>query len=154
MHTVTVTVGHRERRTSREPSVTRPGRPGRFGFPALRRRPEAPVGRLFFTANALPAVRLMNVARTDGLIVIRIAADSTVARKLDGVMVTFEADELDARTRSGWLVMLTGRVTLSTDPAEAGTGRCRWSPGKGPGRASGAPNQKNGAKQAGSLVQE
>jgi uncharacterized protein len=92
--------------------------------------PEAPVGRLIFTANALPAVRLMNFARTDGLIVMRIAADSTVVRKLDGVIVTFEADEVDARTRSGWLVMLTGPVKLITDPAGAGTGRCRWSPRK------------------------
>jgi hypothetical protein len=41
-----------------------------------------PVGRLIFTVNALPTVRLMNFALVDGLIVIRTADDSTVARKV------------------------------------------------------------------------
>jgi len=49
------------------------------------------------------------------------AADlhSTVARKLDGTIVTFEADELDAGSYSGWSVTVTGRAALVTDPAGA-----------------------------------
>jgi len=51
-----------------------------------------PVGRLIFTVNALPVVRPMNFALVDGLIVLRTAADTTVARKVNDVIVAFEAD--------------------------------------------------------------
>ena len=76
----------------------------------------AQVGRLIFTVNALPAVRLMNFAVVDGLIVLRTAADATIARKVDNVIVAFEADDLDAATSSGWSVVVTGRATLVSDP--------------------------------------
>jgi hypothetical protein len=85
---------------------------------SLRLLAMVPVGRLIFTVNALPTVRLMNFAIADGLIVMRTAAESTVARKLDGIIVTFEADELDAGACSGWSVTVTGRAALVTDPAE------------------------------------
>jgi len=74
------------------------------------------VGRLIFTVNALPAVRLMNFAVVDGLIVLRTAADTTIARKLDDAIVAFEADDLDAATASGWSVVVTGRAMRVTDP--------------------------------------
>jgi hypothetical protein len=74
------------------------------------------VGRLIFTVNALPAVRLMNFAVADGLILLRTAADTTVARKVDDAIVAFEADDLDAATSSGWSVVVTGRATRVTDP--------------------------------------
>jgi uncharacterized protein len=61
---------------------------------SLRLLATVAVGRVIFTENALPAVRRMNFAVADGLIVMRTAADSIVARKLDGIIVTFEADEL------------------------------------------------------------
>lgn len=83
---------------------------------SLRMLRTAPVGRLIFTVNALPAVRLMNFAVVDGLIVLRTAADTTIARKLDDVIVAFEADDLDAATSSGWSVVVTGRATLVSDP--------------------------------------
>ena len=59
----------------------------------------AQVGRLIFTVNALPAVRLMNFAVVDGLIVLRTAADTAMARKLDDVIVAFEADDWTRRLR-------------------------------------------------------
>jgi len=86
---------------------------------SLRLLATVPAGRLIFTVNALPAVRLMNFAVTDGLIVMRTAAESTVARKLDEMIVTFEVDELDAGSCSGWSVTVTGRAALVTDPAQA-----------------------------------
>ncbi len=76
----------------------------------------AQVGRLIFTVNALPAVRLMNFAVVDGLIVLRTAADTTIARKADDVIVAFEADDLDTATSSGWSVVVTGRAALVSDP--------------------------------------
>ena len=74
------------------------------------------VGRLIFTVNALPAVRLMNFAVVDGLIVLRTAADTAMARKVDDVIVAFEADEVDAATSSGWSVVVTGRATVVSNP--------------------------------------
>jgi hypothetical protein len=41
---------------------------------SLRLLATVPVGRLIFSVNALPAVRLMNSAVADGLIVMRTAA--------------------------------------------------------------------------------
>jgi uncharacterized protein len=77
----------------------------------------AQVGRLIFTVNALPTLRLMNFALVDGLIVVRTAADTTVARKASNVIVAFEADDLDHATSAGWSVIVIGRATLVTDPA-------------------------------------
>jgi uncharacterized protein len=51
---------------------------------SLRLLASVPVGRLIFTVNALPAVRPMNFALVDGMIVLRTAASTTVARKVDG----------------------------------------------------------------------
>lgn len=83
---------------------------------SLRLLAGAQVGRLIFTVNALPAVRVMNFALVDGLIVLRTAADTTTARKVNDAIVAFEADDLDAATSSGWSVVVTGRSTLVTDP--------------------------------------
>jgi hypothetical protein len=86
---------------------------------SMRLLATVPVGRLIFTVNALPAVRLMNFVVAEGLIVMRTAADSTVARRAGGTIVTVEADELDARACSGWSVTVTGRAALVTEEAEA-----------------------------------
>lgn len=83
---------------------------------SLRLLAGVPVGRLIFTVNALPTARLMNFALVDGLIVLRTAADTTVRRKLDGTIVAFEADQLDAATSSGWSVIVTGRAAVVADP--------------------------------------
>ena len=68
-------------------------------------------------AEPLPAVRLMSFVLAGGLILMRTAAGSTAARKVDGMIVTFEADELDAAVCSGWAVTVTGRAALVTDVA-------------------------------------
>jgi hypothetical protein len=103
------------------------GEAGRAGGPAdltrldraecLRLLAGVHVGRLIFTMNALPAVRPMNFALTDGLILLRTAPDSTVASKVDGQVVVFQADEFDAGTSSGWSVTVTGRAEVVTDLA-------------------------------------
>jgi uncharacterized protein len=74
------------------------------------------VGRLIFTVNALPTARPVNFALVDELIVLRTAADATVVRKVDGAIVAFEVDDLDAAASSGWSVIVTGRAALVTDP--------------------------------------
>jgi uncharacterized protein len=101
---------------------------------SLRLLATLPVGRLIFTVNALPAVRLMNFAVVDGLIVLRTAAETTIARKVNDMIVAFEADDLDAATSSGWSVVVTGRATRVSDPALIARYRnvplVPWAPGE------------------------
>jgi hypothetical protein len=63
----------------------------------------------------------------------RTAASTTVARKIHDTIVTFEADELDPATSSGWSVTVTGRGALITDPAAIARYRAvplvPWAPG-------------------------
>lgn len=100
---------------------------------SLRLLATVPVGRLIFTVNALPAVRPMNFAVVDGLILLRTAVGSAVARKVDDTIVAFEADELDAVACSGWSVTVTGRAARVTDPDAAARYRqvplVPWAPG-------------------------
>ena len=90
-------------------------------------------GRLIFTSSALPVVRPVDFALVDGLIVLRTAADTTVASKANDVVVAFEVDDLDPATSSGWAVIVIGRATLVTDPASIARFRQvalkPWAPG-------------------------
>ncbi|GGS31486.1 pyridoxamine 5'-phosphate oxidase family protein [Streptomyces griseoviridis] len=93
---------------------------GALGRPeCLRLLAEVPVGRVVYTRQALPAVLPVNFALdADGSVVLSTSPESELVRAVDGVVVAFEADEFDARTRSGWSVVVTGRAALVTDPAE------------------------------------
>lgn len=85
----------------------------------LRLIAKAPVGRVVYTRHALPAVLPVNFSLdTDASVLLRTSPDSDLVRAIDGVVVAFEADEFDAATRSGWSVVVTGRATVVTDPAE------------------------------------
>ncbi|MFF6996320.1 pyridoxamine 5'-phosphate oxidase family protein [Streptomyces sp. NPDC008313] len=79
----------------------------------------APVGRIVFTRRAMPAVLPLNFSLdADGSVVLRTSASSELARAVDGAVVAFEADRFDAAEHSGWSVVVTGRATVVTDPAE------------------------------------
>ncbi|MEU0600216.1 pyridoxamine 5'-phosphate oxidase family protein [Streptomyces sp. NPDC006393] len=97
------------------------------GFDALDRQEclrllaKVPVGRVVYTRQALPAVLPVDFSLdTDASVLLRTSAASDLVRAIDGVVVAFEADEFDATTRSGWSVVITGRATVVTDPAEQG----------------------------------
>ncbi|MEU2054514.1 pyridoxamine 5'-phosphate oxidase family protein [Streptomyces bungoensis] len=86
----------------------------------LRLLATAPIGRIVHTRQALPAVVPVEFGVDgDGAVLLRIAAASELARALDGVVVAFEADAVDAAARSGWSVLVTGRAAVVTDRAEA-----------------------------------
>ncbi|MDF3299122.1 pyridoxamine 5'-phosphate oxidase family protein [Streptomyces tropicalis] len=95
------------------------------GFRELQ-RPEclhllasAPVGRIVHTRHALPAVLPVNFSLDgDGAVVLRTSASSELVRAIDGAVVAFEADEMDAATRAGWSVVVTGAASVVTDAAE------------------------------------
>ncbi|MFL1897826.1 pyridoxamine 5'-phosphate oxidase family protein [Streptomyces tauricus] len=88
----------------------------------LRLLAEASVGRIVHTRRALPAVLPMNfsldteTARTS--VVVCTSAASELARAVDGSVVAFETDQVDAREHAGWSVVVTGRATVVTESAE------------------------------------
>jgi nitroimidazol reductase NimA-like FMN-containing flavoprotein (pyridoxamine 5'-phosphate oxidase superfamily) len=85
----------------------------------LRLLAKVPVGRVVYTRQALPAVLPINFSLdTDASVVLRTSPSSDLVRAIDGVVVAFEADEFDPAARSGWSVVVTGRATVVTDPAE------------------------------------
>ncbi|MDN3024297.1 pyridoxamine 5'-phosphate oxidase family protein [Streptomyces sp. S.PB5] len=85
----------------------------------LRLLATAPIGRIVHTRQALPAVLPVNFALDgDGAVLLRTSATSELARAVDGAVVAFEADEVDATARAGWSVVVTGHAAVVTDPAE------------------------------------
>lgn len=99
----------------------------------LRLMAEVPVGRIVYTRRALPAVLPVNFALdADGAVLLRTRADSALVRAVDGAVVAFEADEVDAARCSGWSVVVTGPAAVVTDPAEherlLRTGPVSWAP--------------------------
>ncbi|MEU9670542.1 pyridoxamine 5'-phosphate oxidase family protein [Streptomyces bobili] len=99
----------------------------------LRLLSKVPVGRVVYTRQALPAVLPINFSLdTDNSVLLRTSLDSDLIRAIDGVVVAFEADEFDAATQSGWSVVVTGRATVVTDPAEhrrlSESGPISWMP--------------------------
>jgi nitroimidazol reductase NimA-like FMN-containing flavoprotein (pyridoxamine 5'-phosphate oxidase superfamily) len=103
----------------------------------LRLLGKVPVGSVVYTRQALPAVLPVNFSLdTDGSVLLRTSRGSDLVRAVDGVVVAFEADEFDASTRSGWSVVVTGRATTVTDPAEherlSQIGPASWMPLRDP----------------------
>jgi nitroimidazol reductase NimA-like FMN-containing flavoprotein (pyridoxamine 5'-phosphate oxidase superfamily) len=107
------------------------------GFRALDRQEclrllaKVPVGRIVYTRQALPAVLPVNFGLdTDSSILVRTSATSDLVRAVDGVVVAFEADDFNAAEHSGSSVVVTGRATAVTDPAEherlSRTGPLSW----------------------------
>ncbi|MFE7323608.1 pyridoxamine 5'-phosphate oxidase family protein [Streptomyces sp. NPDC057565] len=99
----------------------------------LRLLAKVPVGRVVYTRQALPAVLPINFSLdADASVLLCTSPDSDLVHAIDGVVVAFEADEFDAATRSGWSVVVTGRATVLTDPAEherlSQTGPSSWMP--------------------------
>ena len=99
----------------------------------LRLMAQVPVGRIVYTRRALPAVLPVNFGLDgDGAVLLRTSASSDMVRAIDGAVVAFETDDVDAARHSGWSVVVTGSATVVTDPAEhdrlARTGPVSWVP--------------------------
>ncbi|MFF2775387.1 pyridoxamine 5'-phosphate oxidase family protein [Streptomyces sp. NPDC058052] len=91
---------------------------------ALRLLSGVPLGRIVFTEQALPAIRPVNHVVDGGDVVIRTDEGAALARRAReagtrGVVVAYEADEIDTAGRLGWSVVVTGYCRLVTDPEEA-----------------------------------
>ncbi|MGC9501577.1 pyridoxamine 5'-phosphate oxidase family protein [Streptomyces sp. WG7] len=85
----------------------------------LRRLSQADVGRVIFTRDALPAVLPVNfLLEPDGAVLLRTSASSEMARAVDGAVVAFEGDEVDAAAHAGWSVVVTGLASVVTDSTD------------------------------------
>jgi hypothetical protein len=78
-------------------------------------------GRVVLNHQALPTIRLVNHLVDDGLIIVRTRLTATVSTAVRassdaGVVVAYEADELDPGRRAGWSVVVTGWAATITDP--------------------------------------
>ena len=93
----------------------------------------APVGRIIYTRQALPAVELVNFAIYNGDIIIRTDHSGKLAAATRGAVVAFEADSLDNERHVGWSVTVVGQSQEVTDPNEIGRlkqiGLRSWVPG-------------------------
>ncbi|MGW6980491.1 pyridoxamine 5'-phosphate oxidase family protein [Streptomyces sp. NPDC054932] len=111
--------------TTASPAVSVPGRQmEELGVDeALQLLGTAELGRIVFTRHALPAVRPVNHVLDRGDIIIRVQDGSTLAALLaaqqgSGVVVAYEADDIDPGEHLGWSVVATGYATAVTDPDE------------------------------------
>lgn len=98
---------------------------------SLRLLSTVSLGRLVFTHLALPAIRPVNHAVAGEQVIIRAylgTAISTAVRDRSGTVVAYEADLIDPDTHLGWSVIVVGRATRLTDPAEAARYRERLRP--------------------------
>lgn len=75
------------------------------------------VGRLVFTEQALPAIRLVNYRLHNGEIALRLGHSSWLPR-LDRTVVAFEVDNVDDSTHTGWSVVVVGKARLVHDVDE------------------------------------
>jgi nitroimidazol reductase NimA-like FMN-containing flavoprotein (pyridoxamine 5'-phosphate oxidase superfamily) len=77
------------------------------------------LGRIVFTQHAMPAIRPVNHLVDDGMIIVRSHLGSAIVARADaddGVVVCYEADELDTIRHTGWSVIATGMARLVRDP--------------------------------------
>ncbi|WP_431955855.1 pyridoxamine 5'-phosphate oxidase family protein [Nocardia lijiangensis] len=87
---------------------------------ALALLAQAPFGRVVYTRDALPAIRPVNHLLDDGLIIVRtrLASQfSAAVQSRSGVVVAYEADDIDIDRRTGWSVVVTGIARPVTDLA-------------------------------------
>jgi hypothetical protein len=98
---------------------------------SLRLLGGVPLGRVVFTQGGLPAIRPMNhLVDEDGVVVLAHESAALVSQiersGSPGVVVAYEADDIDPVTHLGWSVVVTGFCRLVTDPLTLA--RCRGLP--------------------------
>lgn len=93
------------------------------GVEALRLLGSVPMGRIAFTRQALPTIRPVNHIVDNGNIVIRTHEGAALTLRThhadgSGVVVAYEADDIDPDTHLGWSVVVTGYAHLVNDDRE------------------------------------
>lgn len=84
----------------------------------LRLLASVPVGRVGFFADGEMVILPVNHVVDGQDLVFRTARGSKLSAAEGRNLVTFEADEYDEQTRSGWSVVVTGRAEVIYEDAE------------------------------------
>ncbi|MEV6239711.1 pyridoxamine 5'-phosphate oxidase family protein [Lentzea sp. NPDC051838] len=71
-------------------------------------------GRMVFSHQALPAIRLVNHVVDGNSVVIRVGVDLPP----EDLVLTYEADQIDQHTWLGWCVVVTGMADRVVNAAE------------------------------------
>lgn len=66
------------------------------------------VARVVWTSDGTPSIVLVNYAVADGSLWFQTTGESRLARECPGRQVLVEVDSVDAVTRTGWSVVVTG----------------------------------------------
>jgi nitroimidazol reductase NimA-like FMN-containing flavoprotein (pyridoxamine 5'-phosphate oxidase superfamily) len=74
-----------------------------------------PVGRLCYTANAMPTIQPVNFVLDGDRLVIRTSSASKLAAATRRSVVAFEVDDVDLASWSGWSVVITGHANVVSD---------------------------------------
>lgn len=115
--------------TAREPGLTEIDRAG-----CLRLLASARIGRVIYTEAAMPAAHPVNYLLEGEEIVFRTGEGAKLAAAARGVVVGFQADEIDVERRSGWSVLGVGEAYEILDPARLADLGARlptpWAPGR------------------------
>jgi hypothetical protein len=88
---------------------------------SLRLLHSVSVGRLVYTHLALPAIRPVNHIVDGDRVIIRAFRGTAIAAAVggnSGMVVAYEADRIDSDSHLGWTVIITGRASRLSDPAE------------------------------------
>ncbi|MGH3487143.1 MAG: pyridoxamine 5'-phosphate oxidase family protein [Actinopolymorphaceae bacterium] len=92
----------------------------------------APIGRIVFTDQAMPAVQPVNFVVDGDALLIRTAPGSKLDAAARNAIVAFEVDDIDQDNQRGWSVTVVGHAEMITDEAElqrlAGLPLRSWSP--------------------------
>ncbi|MCV7328640.1 pyridoxamine 5'-phosphate oxidase family protein [Mycobacterium cookii] len=86
---------------------------------AMRLLSSVDYGRIVFDLQALPAIRPVNHLVDAGTVIVRTRLTSAIGSAVssgDGLVVAYEADDLDPLTQTGWSVVVTGRAHTVFDP--------------------------------------
>jgi hypothetical protein len=75
-------------------------------------------GRIVFTRQAMPAIRPVNHIVDNGAIIVRTHLGAALLSNV-GLVVAYEADDIDPVEQVGWSVIVTGLATLVRDAGEA-----------------------------------
>lgn len=84
----------------------------------LSRLGEAPVGRLAFHLDGEIAVLPVNHCLAGVDVCFRTSGDSKIQAAVDRERVSFEVDDFDPDSRTGWSVLVQGTATVVSDPEE------------------------------------
>lgn len=83
---------------------------------ALRLLGSVSLGRIAFTAHAMPEIRPVNHILDDEDIIIRSHVGAAIL-STHGKVVSYEADALDPDSHLGWSGMVLGKAQVVEDPA-------------------------------------